>query len=101
MMSFDSVEEEEKAAILREETNAYDTPLDARIHTAKLSSEGLAERDQELTDIASGHRDDFTSYEDAIFFAMLPLSVSDRAFVLKRARVLEAAKKGSTVGSTD
>jgi hypothetical protein len=74
---------------MEEEAAAFDTSLESAIHAAPLLSEDLAGRDREIDELASKYSDVFKNREDAVYFAMLPLSAKDRVDVLARARELE------------
>jgi hypothetical protein len=75
-------------SLIDEEAAAFDVPLANKIHTAALLSEDMKQRDAEIAKIASEYEDAFKTKEDAEYFAMLPLSRSDRVRVLDRARAL-------------
>jgi hypothetical protein len=75
--------------LANEERVAMDTPEEAAIHTANLSRETISERAAELERLADEYRGAFSSYEDAMYFAMLPLTDTTRKSILVRARQLK------------
>lgn len=82
------MDEETKLALIQEEKDALDTPLDARIHTVQLPPQTK----QEVEDVAEKLWRDYPCFrtrEDAEYFSMLPLSKEDSILVLKRASELE------------
>ena len=74
-----------KISIIEEERAALDTPLDAGIHTAKLQAETQEELNAEARALYAAHMDVFSTYEEAEYFAMLPLSKANRKQVMGRA----------------
>ena len=82
-------EQEVKEALIAEEAGACDTPLDAKIHTAQLPPSTQKGIDAETQALYVNHRGVFRDYEDAEYFAMLPLSKEDRVRILARAGELE------------
>lgn len=80
------MQSDHKQALVREEQEACDTPLDARIHHVDLVEDDMGARDRELNCLADKYSDVFRNRDDAIFFAMLPLTAVDRDGVLTRAR---------------
>lgn len=80
------INEDRKQALLAEELSACDVDISARIHKAELVSDDIDTRDKELGSIADKYSDVFKNREDAMYFAMLPLSQLDRERVLNRAR---------------
>tara|TARA_R110000851_G_scaffold243362_5_gene395970 strand:- start:10700 stop:11002 length:303 start_codon:yes stop_codon:yes gene_type:complete len=92
----EAIQEEHKQTLLAEELLACDTDISARIHTAQLVSDDIVSRDRELSLLADQYSDVFKNRDDAMYFAMLPLSEADRKSVLHRARDImnaEAALK--------
>ena len=86
-----NMDEEKKLALIKEEEDALDTPLDARIHRVELPPQTK----QEVDDAADKLWRDypcFKSREDATYFSMLPLSRQDSIAVLQRASELENEK---------
>lgn len=72
--------------LVAEELAACDTSLSSRIHSADLVTDSIGERDAELDRMASRYEDVFKNKQDAVYFAMLPLSRAERDTVLVRAR---------------
>lgn len=86
-----NMDEERKLSIIKEEKDALDTPLDARIHRVELPPQTK----QEVEDAADKLWRDypcFKSREDAEYFSMLPLSRQDSVAVLVRASEIENEK---------
>jgi hypothetical protein len=82
------MDEEKKLAIIQEEKDALDTPLDSRIHTVQLPPQTK----QKVDDAAEKLWRDYPCFrtrEDAEYFSMLPLSRQDSVMVLERASELE------------
>ncbi len=78
-------DEKLQEVVALEERAARDTPLDATIHTADLppdDEKGLA---IDAREVYNAHRHLFKSYEEAEYFAMLPLSTKKREHVPARA----------------
>ena len=88
----EAIQEEHKKTLLEEELLACDTDPSARIHTAELVSDDMADRDHELSVLADQYSDVFKNRDDAMYFAMLPLSATDRKSVLDRARDIMKAE---------
>lgn len=79
--------------LVAEELAAFDTSLSSRIHSADLIADTIGERDAEVARIASRYEDVFKNKQDAVYFAMLPLSGADREKVLDRAREIMRIEK--------
>jgi len=75
--------------LLAEEQKARDLPLTHAIHTAEVPSEDIAQRDIDVGRLADKYNNVFKTREDAEYFAMLPLSRTDRELVLARALHIE------------
>jgi len=82
-------EGKKKEALIAEEASACDTPLDAKIHTAQLPPSTQKELDADTQALYVNHRGVFKDYQEAEYFAMLPLSKADRVRILARAGELE------------
>lgn len=74
-----------KEALIAEEKAAYEAPLNAAIHRARLQPETQDGLETEAKALYARHGDVFANYEEAEYFAMLPLSKSNRQQVLRRA----------------
>jgi hypothetical protein len=74
-----------KDVIIEEEKAAYEVPLDSAIHRARLQHETQEGLETEARALYARHSDLFPSYEDAEYFAMLPLSKANRRQVLDTA----------------
>jgi len=81
------------AALLEEEQEACDTPLDAKIHKVPVPRETEAEVEEEAKNLYAQFCDVFKCKEDAEYFSMLPLSKKDRMTVLKRASEITKEEK--------
>lgn len=81
---------EQKISIKEEELMAMDTDLSSKIHTAMLLSEDMGERENDVNEIAAEFKDVFKNRDDAVLFAMLPLSKKTRMSVLERAREIQS-----------
>ena len=82
------MDDTKKQELIKEEVDALDTPLDARIHRVELPPQTK----QEVDDVADKLWRDypcFKSREDAEYFSMLPLSRQDSVAVLTRASEIE------------
>ncbi len=82
------VEEKMKMAVAYEESLARDTPLTAAIHTAQLPPDDARSLEAVARDVYGTYRHIFKNFEEAEYFAMLPLSVKQRDHVLARAVAL-------------
>lgn len=85
-------EHEQKISLQDEELLAMDTDLSSKIHTAVLATEDMGQRERELIEIAFEFKDVFKDHDEALLFAMLPLSKETRKLVLARAREFQASK---------
>ena len=83
----------EKSLLIGEEKMAYDTPLDARIHSVQLPPEGRLETERDTASVYARFADVFKDYEEATYFSMLPLDVAARETVLKRALEIKQETK--------
>ena len=83
-----SVATDEVKALMKEEVDAIDMPLNARIHRVPVPDDSVTGVEDEVNRVYSQYRQVFTSKEDAEYFSMLPLSDTDRDRVLKRAKEL-------------
>lgn len=79
------MDEDSKQALIEEEKAAYDVPLDSAIHKADVPHETPAELDMEAKTWYSTYMHVFPNFEEAEYFAMLPLSKKDKMGILKRA----------------
>jgi hypothetical protein len=80
---------EKKMSMIKEEMLAYDSPLDARIHQVKAPPETDRELAADAEMLYAAGTGVFSSYEEAEYFSMLPLTVADRVAVLARTRELQ------------
>ena len=71
--------------IALEEKASRDAPLDARIHTVDMPPDDEKGLSIAAREVYNEHRHLFKSYEEAEYFAMLPLSMKQREHVLARA----------------
>lgn len=82
------MDDTKKQELIKEEVDALDTPLDARIHRVELPPQTK----QDMDDVADQLWRDypcFKSREDAKYFSMLPLSRQDSVAVLYRASEIQ------------
>lgn len=85
---------EQKLSLWDEEKLAHDTDLSAKIHKAILLSEDLGTRESDIGAIADEYKDVFKDRDDAVYFAMLPLTdVSRREIVSRMRRDLSVSVK--------
>lgn len=82
-------QEKTKGELIAEEADACDTPLDAKIHTAQLPPSTQKELDADTQALYVKHSGVFKDYQEAEYFAMLPLSKEDRVRILARAGEFE------------
>lgn len=85
------MDDTKKQTLIKEEMDALDTPLDARIHKVDLPPQTK----QEVEDVADKLWRDYPCFKsrmDAEYFSMLPLSRQDSMAVLQRASELEREK---------
>jgi hypothetical protein len=68
-----------------EEKAGRDAPLDARIHTVDMPPDDEKGLSIAAREVYNENRTLFKSYEEAEYFAMLPLSMKQRDHVLARA----------------
>lgn len=77
---------EQKITILEEELLSMDTDRSAAIHTAEILSEDMRERDADVSAVALEYERFFKNKDDAVYFAMLPLTSETRRIVLEKMR---------------
>ena len=78
-------EEKDRCVVAAEENAARDAPLDARIHTVEMPPDDEKGLSVDAREVYNEHRHLFKNYEEAEYFAMLPLSMKQREHVLARA----------------
>ncbi len=86
-----NMDDDKKHTLIKEEVDAFDTPLDARIHQVALPPQTIKEA-EDIADKLWRDYPCFKSREDAAYFSMLPLSRQDSVAVLVRATELENEK---------
>ena len=74
-----------REVVALEEKEGRDAPLDARIHTVSMPPDDEKGLSVDAREVYNEHRHLFKSYEEAEYFAMLPLSMKQREHVLARA----------------
>ena len=86
---------DDRTALIEEEKLAYDTPLDARIHTSVLPPHTDQELKAEAERVYLEGKGVFKDLQEAEYFSMLPLSKEDRMKILTRTLEIQREEKAA------